>query len=177
MFGHDIFVGLHAKVHGWRLEDNFMEPILSYLYVNSEEQNEVIWRSWKALLLTELSHTHCFVFEVVFLYPLYIRFLLLPLPTSPRNIKSGLISCGHLKCKIKPRVIMKFLWASTIEKIVYYIHCRGAYWCGESLAASPWPSHQPLWISDRPSAWLPLVTFLSPLFSGQQLRNLLERRD
>lgn len=154
-----------------------MERILSYLYVNSEEQNEVIRLSWKALLVTELSHAHWFVFEVVFLYPIFTQFLFLPLSPSPRNIKYGLISCGHLKSKIKPRVIMKSLWASTIKKIVYYIDFSGAYWCGERLAAPPWPSNQPLWSRDRPLAWLPLVTVLPPLLSGQQLRILLGKEE
>ena len=114
-----LFILCLVMIYVWacmlRLKDNFMAPILSYLYVNSKEQNEVTWLSWKALLVTELSHTYCFVFEVLVLYPVFIRFLFLLLPPSPRNIKSELISCGHLKCKIKPRVMMKSLWTSTIE--------------------------------------------------------------
>lgn len=56
LFGHDICVGMHAKVHRLGLEAKLMEQILSCPYVNSEERNEVTWLSWKGLLVPELSH-------------------------------------------------------------------------------------------------------------------------
>lgn len=71
VFGHDICEGMHAKVHRLRLKANLMEQILSCPYVNSEEWNGVTWLSWKALLVTELSHWPNVLYLKQYFYSLY----------------------------------------------------------------------------------------------------------
>lgn len=124
---HNMCVNIHAMMHVWLLDDNYTELIFSFnLCKDSGDQ-------------TELSHwpSFCFILNNISTTSLH---LLLPLPLLPRNIlvKSGLMPCGYLKCKIKRRVIMKPLWSITIEK--EFIICSGGGCCGESLTASPCPS-------------------------------------